>query len=184
MTGDATGTIPAHQSSRRRTVVAVVAASVAVLACAALGVKLLSNANDGQDDGSAWQSLPTVPAAVVVAELPRQHSDDGYDFWVRQVQAPGLNGSQLTAAYATELTQAGWELLESYPAQDGSGFSRVCLTKREGGDPQIADVRTGSSSGSQADQVEVAVSRRAGDRSSCGDVFGQFAWPDAAKPAG
>lgn len=185
MTGDTTGAIRADQGSRRRAVIAVVAGSVAVLACAALGVSMLLNGTETRAAGSAWQSLPNVPGGVVVADLPGQHSDDGYDFWVRQVETPGLSGSQLTATYATVLTQAGWQVLESYPAEDGTGFSRVCLARAEGGDPRMADIRiAGSSSGSHLDRVEIAVSRRSGDRSSCGDVFGQFTWPEAAKPAG
>ena len=119
-----------------------------------------------------------------MAELPGQNSDDGYDYWVRQVEAPGLSASQLTAVYTTALTQAGWQLLESYPAQDGSGFSRVCLASDGSGTPRLADIRTFPPAGSQLDRVEIAVSARTGNRSVCGDVFGQFTWPEAAKPAG
>lgn len=77
MTGDTTGAIRADQGSRRRTVIAVAAASVGVLACAALGVSMLFSATTTPAVEPAWRSLPSVAGAVVVAELPGQHSDDG-----------------------------------------------------------------------------------------------------------
>ena len=185
MTGDTIERIRADKRSRKRMIIAVAAASVGVLAVAALGVFMLFKATTARASSeSPWQSLPTVPGTVVVAELPGQHSDDGNDYWVRQVQAPSLSGSQLTAAYTTVLTQAGWQLLESYPAQDGSGFSRVCFTSDDSGAPRLVDIRAYPPTGSQLDRVEIAVSARSGSRSVCGDVFGQFTWPEAAKPAG
>ena len=185
MTGDTIERIRADKRSRKRMIIAVAAASVGVLAVAALGVFMLFKATTARASSeSPWQSLPTVPGTVVVAELPGQHSDDGYDFWVRQVLAPSLRGWPSPAAYTTVLTQAGWQLLESYPAQDGSGFSRVCFTSDDSGAPRLVDIRAYPPTGSQLDRVEIAVSARSGSRSVCGDVFGQFTWPEAAKPAG
>lgn len=185
MTGDTIEAVPADARTRRRKIIAVAAGSVVVLAFAALGFNLLlKDTTTPAANESAWQSLPTVPGAVVAAELPGQNSDDGYDYWVRQVEAPGLSASQLTAAYATALTQAGWKLLESYPAQDGSGYSRVCLATDGSGASRLADIRAYPPAGSPLDRVEIAVSARSGNRSVCGDVFGQFTWPEAAKPVG
>jgi hypothetical protein len=180
MTGAADVASGADAVASRRGVFAVVAAVV----CVAVACGVVVYMSTTRTAGSVWQAFPPAPGEVAVAEQSGRDDDLGYDFWVRMVESPALTGPQLTADYADRLTQAGWTLLASYPALDGQGFSRVCLATDEDGDPRLADIRFGAASGSQlADRVEIAVSRRPGDRSVCGDVFGQFTWDEASKPA-
>jgi hypothetical protein len=165
----------------RRGVFAVAAAVV----CVAVAFGVAFYVSTTRTAGSVWQAFPAAPGEVTVAEQSGRDDDLGYDFWVRMVEAPARTGPQLTANYADRLTETGWTLLASYPALDGEGFSRVCLATNADGDPRLADIRSGAASGSRlADRVEIAVSRRTGDRSVCGDVLGQFTWDEASKPAG
>jgi hypothetical protein len=162
-----------------------VIAVVASLICVAVALGVVIYVSTTRAPGSVWQAFPAAPGEVVVAEQSGRDEDLGYDFWVRMVEVPGLTGPQLSADYADRLTAAGWTLLTSYPALDGQGFSRVCLATDADGDRRLVDILTGAASGSQlTDRVEIAVSRRAGERSVCGDVFGQFTWDEASKPAG
>ena len=167
-------------AARRQKVLALVAA----VCCVVLSVVVV-HAITTRTAPSAWQAIPTQPGEVVVAELSGQDDDFGYDFWVRQVEAPNLTGPLLTASYVDRMTRAGWALLQSYPAPDGPGFNRVCLATSADGEPRLADIRSGSASASQLlDRVEIAVSRRTAERSMCGDVFGQYTWAEASKPTG
>lgn len=181
MTGAADVASGVDAVASRRGVFAVLATVV----CVAVTFGVVLYMNTSRAAASVWQAFPAAPGEVAVAAQSGRDDDLGYDFWVRMVEAPALTGPQLTADYADRLTQAGWTLLASYPALDGQGFSRVCLATNADGDPRLADIRSGAASGSQlADRVEIAVSRRTGDRSMCGDVFGQFSWGQASKPAG
>lgn len=181
MTGAAEVASGADTGARRRGVIAVVAA----LICVAVGLGAAMYVSSSRTPGSVWQAFTAPPGEIVVAEQSGRDDDLGYDFWVRMVEVPGLTGAQLVADYTDRLTEAGWTLLVSYPALDGLGLSRVCLATDADGDPRLVDILTGAASGSQlTDRVEIAVSRRAGERSVCGDVFGQFTWDEASKPAG
>jgi hypothetical protein len=181
MTGAAEVVSGADAGASRRGVIAVVATLIGI--AVALGVVIY--VSTARAPGSVWQAIPAAPGEVVVAEESGQDEDLGYDFWVRMVEVPGLTGPQLTADYADRLSEAGWSLLVSYPALDGQGYSRVCLATDADGDPRLVDILSAAASGSQlTDRVEIAVSRRTGDRSVCGDVFGQFTWDEASKPAG
>ncbi|MFN8169202.1 MAG: hypothetical protein U0S36_10500 [Candidatus Nanopelagicales bacterium] len=123
--------------------------------------------------------------ATVIVEKSGQGDSEDYEFFARLVEAPGLTGAQLTATYVDRLIAAGWELLESYPALDGVGFTRVCLAVDDGAGPRLADIYAGEAAASElGGAVEVVVSQRLADQALCGDALGHIAVPEADKPAG
>jgi hypothetical protein len=158
---------------------------VAVLVVVALVLVLGLRAVTSSAPASPWAGFPVVSGATVVVEQSGHADSEDYEYSARLVEAPGRTGAQLTASYVDGLTAAGWQLLQSYPALDGVGFTRVCLAVEDGEGPRLADIYAVEAGASQlGGAVEVVVSHRVADQALCGDALGHIAVPKADKPAG
>jgi hypothetical protein len=132
---------------------------VAVVVVVALVLVLGLRAVTSPPPASPWSGFPVVSGATVIVEKSGHGDSEDYEFFARLVEAPGLTGAQLTATYVDRLIAAGWELLESYPALDGVGFTRVCLAVDDGAGPRLADIYAGEAAASElGGAVEVVVS--------------------------
>ena len=170
-------------------VVAIVVA-VAIVGASVVLVARWTQKHAAADQHSAtvdWGDVALAPNSVVRNEASGQDLDEPVTFWARRFTAPAGASSAVLSAYDNRFQAAGWTLHESIAGSSGGAPTRLCWTRQNNGETQVADLRTMDLSEAAAVPGELEIILSSWGASNlgprCGDAGGFVTWPQPEKPA-